>query len=309
MVKRAVTAGAAFALAAALGAASACRKAEAPKPAAAAAGAEKPYPLKGVVVSVDAAAAKVIVRHEEVPGYMDAMTMPFNVAEPKMLAELHPGDEIEAKLVVGDKASRLEGIVVSRRGTVTSTQTIPEQGPYGKPGDAAPRTELVGQDGKALSLADFKGKAVALTFIFTRCPLPEFCPRMNAQFAAMETLLAKEPDLYGKTQLLSVSFDPAHDTPDVLKEYRERFLKGIKGVAPGHWKFATGTPDRVKEFATFFGLTYLKSGEQFVHSLATAVITPDWRVISLRRGNDWEPPEVIEDHRKAAAGEAPKAAR
>jgi protein SCO1/2 len=292
-------------LAAGLAAALGCAKSEAPKPAPPAA--EKPYPLKGVVVSVDAGAGRVIVRHEEVRGYMDAMTMPFNVAEPKMLAELKPGDEIEAKLVVGEKSSRLEGIVVSRRGNSTSTQTIPEQGPYGKPGDAAPATVLTGQDGKPLSLADFKGKAVALTFIFTRCPLPEFCPRMNAQFAEMETLLAKEPALYAKTQLLSVSFDPEHDTPQVLREYRERFLKGVKGVAPAHWKFATGTSDRIKEFTGFFGLTYLKSGEQFVHSLATAVIGPDGKVFSVRRGNDWEPPAVIEDLRKAAAGEAPKA--
>jgi protein SCO1/2 len=283
-------------LAAALG----CGRAEAPK-AAAPGAAEKPYPLKGVVVSVDAGASKVIVRHQEIPGYMDAMTMPFNVAEPKMLAELRPGDEIEAKLVVGEKSSRLEGIVVSRHGTAVATQVIPEQGPYGKPGDPAPVTVLIGQDGKAISLADFKGKAVALTFIFTRCPLPDFCPRMNAQFAEMETLLAKEPALYAKTQLLSVSFDPEHDTPQVLREYRERFLKGVKGVAPAHWKFATGTPDHIKEFATFFGLTYLKSGDQFVHSLATAVVGPDGKVLSIRRGNDWEVPEVIEDLRKAAA--------
>ena len=289
-----------IALALGFAAALGCGRGEAPK-AAAPGAAEKPYPLKGVVVSVDAGASKVIVRHQEIPGYMDAMTMPFNVAESKILAELRPGDEIEAKLVVGEKSSRLEGIVVSRHGTAVATQVIPEQGPYGKPGDPAPVTVLIGQDGKAISLADFKGKAVALTFIFTRCPLPDFCPRMNAQFAEMETLLAKEPALYAKTQLLSVSFDPEHDTPQVLREYRERFLKGVKGVAPAHWKFATGTPDHIKEFATFFGLTYLKSGDQFVHSLATAVVGPDGKVLSIRRGNDWEVPEVIEDLRKAAA--------
>ena len=288
----------------ALGASLGCGK---PEPARPAAPAEKPYPLKGVVVSVDSAAGNVIVRHEEIPGYMDAMTMPFKVADEKMLAELRSGDTIEAKLVVGEKASRLEGIVVSRRGTAANVQTIPEQGPYGKPGDAAPATALIGQDGKPLSLADFKGKAVALTFIFTRCPLPEFCPRMNAQFAEIEASLAKEPALYSKTQLLSVSFDPEHDAPQVLRDYRERFLKGVKGVAPAHWKFATGTPEHIKEFATFFGLTYLKSGEQFVHSLATAVLTPGGRVFSIRRGNDWEPPAVIEDLRRAAAGEPPKA--
>lgn len=292
---------AALAVAAALG----CGRAEAPKRAPAAA--EKPYPLKGVVVSVDSGAGSVVVRHEEIRGYMDAMTMPFKVAEPGMLAELKPGDEIEAKLVVGEKASRLEGIVVSRHGAAPGVQTIPEPGPYGKPGDAAPATVLLGQDGKPLSLADFRGKAVALTFIFTRCPLPEFCPRMNAQFAEIEAALAKDPALYAKTQLLSVSFDPEHDTPEVLLEYRERFMKGVKGVAPGHWKFATGTVPNIKAFTGFFGLTYLKSGEQFVHSLATAVVTPDGKIFSIRRGNDWEAPAVVEDLRKAAAGESPKA--
>ncbi len=296
MVRRA----AALLAAALVGSVLGCAKTKIP-----AAGEGKPYPLKGVVVSVDAAAGKVIVRHEEIPGYMDAMTMPFSVAEKGMLGELKPGDEIEAKLVVGEKSSHLEGIVVSRRAAAAAQVTIPEQGPYGRPGDRAPATVLVGQDGKPLSLADFRGKAVALTFIFTRCPLPEFCPRMNAQFAGIEASLAAEPALYAKTQLLSVSFDPEHDSPEVLKEYRERFLRGVKGVAPGHWKFATGTMERIKEFATFFGLTYLKSGDQFVHSLATAVITPDGRVFSIRRGNDWEPPEVIADLRKAAAGEAP----
>lgn len=290
----------AFALAAALGVALGCGRSEAPK---AAATAEKPYPLKGVVVSVDSAAGQVIVRHEAIPGYMDAMTMPFKVAETRMLDEIKPGDTIEARLVVGEKASRLEGIVVSRHGEAPNVQTIPEQGPYGEPGDPAPGTELVGQDGKPLTLADYRGKAVALTFIFTRCPLPDFCPRMNAQFAEMEAALAKEPALYAKTQLLTVSFDPEHDTPQVLREYRERFLKG---VAPAHWKFATGTPENIKAITTFFGVTVLKTGEQFVHSLATAVLTPDGRVFSIRRGNDWEPPAVIDDLRKAAAGEAPK---
>jgi protein SCO1 len=291
-----------LAFAAALG----CGRSDSPK---AGSAVEKPYPLKGVVVSVDSAAGKVVVRHEEIPGYMDAMTMPFNVAETKMLAELRSGDEIEAKLVVGEKASRLEGIVVSRHGTATAVQTIPEQGPYGKPGDAAPATVLIGEDGKPIVLTNFRGKAVALTFIFTRCPLPDFCPRMNAQFAEMEASLAKDPALYGKTQLLSVSFDPEHDTPQVLKEYRDRFLKGVKGVARAHWSFATGTHDHIQEFATFFGLTYLKSGDQFVHSLATAVIAPDGKVVSIRRGNDWEPPAVIEDLQKAVAAGAAAAAR
>jgi protein SCO1 len=279
-------------------AAVACRKPEATK--VQRAGVEKPYPFKGIVVSVDRAREKVTVKHEAVPGYMDAMTMPFAVAEPKILEDLKPGDVIEAKLLVGDRSSRLEGIVISRPPGTTSVETIPAPGNYGKPGDAAPATTLVDQEGKGFSLRDFKGRAVAVTFIFTRCPLPEFCPRMNLNFSEVERLLAADPKLYGATQLLSVSFDPAHDTPAVLKAFRDPFLKGVPGVVPGHWRFATGTLDEIKEFAGFFGLTYLKTGDQFVHSLATAVIAPDGRLFSIRRGNDWEAKELVENLKKAA---------
>lgn len=283
----------------------ACRKSEPPK---SAPGLEKPYALKGVVVSVDRAGGKVTVKHERVPGYMDAMTMPFAVSEPKLLGDLRPGDTIEARLLVGERSSRLEGIVVSRPPGTPSVGTIPASGSYGKPGDAAPATILVDQEGKAFSLADFKGKAVGVTFIFTLCPLPDFCPRMNLNFSEVERRLAADPKLYGATQLLSVSFDPEHDTPAVLKSFRDPFLKGAPGVAPGHWRFATGTLERIKEFAGFFSLTYLKMGDQFVHSLATAVVSPDGKLLSLRRGNDWEAKDLVEDLKRAAAGEKPRRA-
>ena len=286
----------------ALLASAACRKPAAPR----ATGLEKPYALKGVVVSVDRAGGRVTVKHEAVPGYMDAMTMPFAVAETKILDDLKPGDVVEAKLLVGDRSSHLEGIVVSRPPGTPVLETIPAQGPYGKPGDAAPVTLLVDQEGKGFSLADLKGETVGVTFIFTRCPLPDFCPRMNLNFSEVERLLAADPKLYGKTRLLSVSFDPAYDTPAVLKAFRDPFLRGVPGVVPGHWRFATGTLEHIKEFAGFFGLTYLKTGEQFVHSLATAVIAPDGTLFSIRRGNDWEAKELVDDLRKAAAGERPK---
>lgn len=276
------------------------------QPAATSSGSEKPYPLKGIVVSVDRAGGKVTLKHEAVPGYMDAMTMPFAVGETKILDDLKPGDTIEAKLLVGDRSSHLEGIVVSRPPGTTAEVTIPTSGPYGKPGDAAPVTTLVDQEGKSFSLADLKGEAVGVTFVFTRCPLPDFCPRMNLNFAEVERLLAADAKLYAKTRLLSVSFDPAYDTPPVLKAFRDPFLKGATGVVPGHWRFATGTLEHIKEFAGFFGLTYLKTGEQFVHSLATAVIAPDGKLFSIRRGNDWEAKELVEDLRKAAAGEKAK---
>jgi len=259
-------------------------------------------------VSVDRAGGTVTVRHEAIPGYMEAMTMPFAVSEPGIFEEVRPGDTLEAKLLVGERGSRLEGVVVSRPPRTPSVETIPAPGNYGKPGDEAPATALVDQEGKAFSLADFRGKAVAVTFIFTRCPLPDFCPRMNLNFSEVERRLAADPKLYGKTQLLSVSFDPEHDTPAVLKAFREPFLRGAPGVVPGHWRFATGTLERIREFAGFFGLTYLRTGNQFVHSLATAVISTDGKLLSLRRGNDWEPKDLVEDLSRAAAGDGPRAA-
>ena len=286
----------------ALLASAACRKPAPPR----ATGLEKPYALKGVVVSVDRAGGRVTVKHEAVPGYMDAMTMPFAVSETKILNDLKPGDIVEAKLLVGERSSHLEGIVVSRPPGTPVLETIPAQGPYGKPGDAAPVTALVDQEGKGFSLADLKGETVGVTFIFTRCPLPDFCPRMNLNFSEVERLLAADPKLYGKTRLLSVSFDPAYDTPAVLKAFRDPFLRGVPGVVPGHWRFATGTLEHIKEFAGFFGLTYLKTGEQFVHSLATAVIAPDGTLFSIRRGNDWEAKELVDDLRRAPTGERPK---
>jgi len=291
--------------------AAACRKPAEPADAAGFtdAGLERPYPLKGVVVSVDRAGGTVTLKHEAVPGYMDAMTMPFVVAEKKILDDLRVGDTVEARLLVGHGSSHLEGIVVSRPPGATAEVTIPTSAPHGKPGDAAPVTTLVDQEGKAFSLADLKGETVAVTFIFTRCPLPDFCPRMNLNFSEVERLLAADPKLYRRTRLLSVSFDPAYDTPAVLKAFRDPFLKGVPGVAPGHWRFATGTLEHVKEFAGFFGLTYLKTGEQFVHSLATAVIASDGKLFSMRRGNDWEAKELVEDLRKAAAGEKPNGSR
>ena len=292
----------------ALGGAVACRKPEEPASPAtttASTGLEKPYPLKGVIVSVDRAGGKVTVKHEAVPGYMEAMTMPFAVTEAKMLEYLQPGDTIEAKLLVGEKSSHLEGIVVSRPPGTPAAETIVPAPSYGKPGDAAPVTALVDQEGKPFSLADLRGQTIAVTFIFTRCPLPDFCPRMNLNFSEVERLLALDKKLYGRTELLSVSFDPEHDTPEVLKAFRDPFLKGAPGVTPGHWRFATGTLEHIKEFAGFFGLTYLKTGEQFVHSLATAVISPDGKLYSMRRGNDWEAKDLIDDLRKAAAGGKP----
>ena len=163
------------------------------------------------------------------------------------------------------------------------------------------------QEGKAFSLADLKGEAVGVTFIFTRCPLPDFCPRMNLNFSEVERLLAADPKLYGATQLLSVSFDPAYDTPAVLKAFRDPFLKGVPGVVPGHWRFATGTLEHIKEFAGFFGLTYLKTRRAVRPQPRDRGHRAGREALSrLRRGNDWEAKDLVEDLHEAAAGDKSK---
>jgi protein SCO1/2 len=148
---------------------------------------------------------------------------------------------------------------------------------------------LVDQDGAPLPLSDLRGTAVALTFIFTRCPLPDYCPRMSHHFAELEKRLAAEPALHAATNLLSVSFDTEHDTPEVLTAYARRYAE----PPFRHWRFATGDPDEVRRLADFSGLDYQKDGESFVHNLRTVVIDPQGRVAEVLRGNDWQPEDLL----------------
>jgi protein SCO1/2 len=258
---------------------------------------EKRYDLKGKVVAVDKADRTATISHGDIAGYMPAMTMPFKIKNDADLEMLAPGDEVTGTLVIDDISSWVE-ISTITEGSVPLSPTAGVPGEP-KPGDEVPDFALTNQDGKRIHLAQYHGQALALTFIYTRCPQPDQCNLMSNNFAAIDRELQKQPELYQKTHLLSVSFDPDYDTPRVLRSYGASHTERYSDESFHHWEFTTGSADEVKGIAQFFGMRYYHDTEsgadQVIHSLRTAVISPEGKLVKLYRGNEWKPEEVIAD--------------
>ncbi|HKZ33008.1 MAG TPA: SCO family protein [Vicinamibacteria bacterium] len=261
----------------------------------------KRYPIKGRIVEVDTASRSVTLAHEDIPGFMPAMTMPFVVLEKDaaLLQQMAPGDSLQAVLVVKDSRYWLEELVLVKAAVPLSgqVQAAPPRQP--QPGDAVPDVALVDQDGRALHLADYHGRALALTFVFTRCPMPDFCPFLMAGFARVHEALVAEPRLARETALLTVSFDVQHDTPAVLRGYGLPFQKTKPPFS--HWRLASGRLDEVRRLGAALGLDFREEDRSFTHNLRTAVIGKDGRLRRLLRGNDWKPEELLAEL-EAAAG-------
>ncbi|HEY8184884.1 MAG TPA: SCO family protein [Pyrinomonadaceae bacterium] len=264
---------------------------------------EKRYDLKGTVVAVEKDKHQITVAHEDIKDYMTGMTMPFAVSEESDWVfesphEVAPGDQITATLIVDGVKSWLEDIVITRESSDTGFATSGE-GTEPKPGDEVPDYRLVNQDGKPIRLHDYKGKALVLTFIYTRCQDPGQCTLMSSNFATIDRELQKQPELYQKTHLLSVSFDPEYDTPKVLRSYGAAYTGKYSDEKFEHWEFASGSADEVKGIAQYFGMRYYqdssKGTEQVIHSLRTAVIGPDGKIVKVYRGNEWKVDEILKE--------------
>jgi protein SCO1/2 len=261
---------------------------------------EKPgkrYEVRGRVVAVDKAHKQVTLSHEEIKDYMDAMTMPFTVKDAWPLDVAKPGDELKAVLVVTEDSHWLEEVVVVQGGGSRKDAPKIEGSQVPQPGDAIPNFRLINQDGKPISFTKYRGKALLLTFIYTRCPVPEYCTLMSNNFAAIEQELQKDAALYKSTHLLSISFDPEYDTPKVLRSYGAAHTGRFDQETFEHWEFATGNAKEVKRIAQFFGLTYVPEKDEIVHSLQTALIAPDGKLFKLYSGNEWKPLDVLQDIR------------
>ncbi len=258
---------------------------------------EKRYDLKGKVVAVNKSERTATIAHEDIKGYMPAMTMPFKIKNDADLEMLKPGDQVTGALVVDDVSSWVE-ITAIVEGPVTDLQTVDVPGEP-RPGTDVPDFGLVNQDGKRIHLAQYRGQALALTFIYTRCPMPDQCTLMSNNFAAIDQELQKQPDVYAKTHLLTISFDPEYDSPKVLRSYGASHTGRYTDETFRHWEFAGGSADEVKGIAQYFGLRYFhdtESGQdQVIHSLRTAVIGPDGKLFKLYRGNEWKPAEIAGD--------------
>jgi len=258
----------------------------------------KRYDLEGKVVAVEKDKKLVTVAHEEVKNLMPAMTMEFSVPSAWVYeVPLVPGDHITATLVVDGLKHWLEDVVITKQ-PPDSAGGSPTTRVEAQPGEAVPDHQLVNQDGKTIRLKDYRGKAFLLTFIFTRCQMPDQCTLMSNNFAAIDRELQKQPDLRARTHLLSISFDPEYDTPKVLRSYGAAYTGKYSDETFAHWEFASGSADELKGLAEFFGLTYTKGAsgqDQIVHSLRTALIGPDGKIVKVYRGNEWKPDEVLQE--------------
>ena len=256
----------------------------------------KVYKLRGKVVSTDAAKGEVTLNHEAIPGFMDAMTMPYKLKDASILGELHPGDVITADVLVSQDPNAdmlLDHIVVVAQSKPDYKPAVFYHVPA--PGDAVPDFKLRNQDGHAIHLSQFKGQGLVITFIYTRCPSPEFCPRVTRKFAALEKLLAAKPALSG-SHLLSVSFDPDHDTPERLRAYGATYIGSSAKNAFAHWDFAVPEKPVLTEMAKFFDLGITSNADSTItHTLSTTVIGPNGRVVHFYPGNDWTVYDLMTD--------------
>lgn len=275
------------------GALQGCRK----EPATANPGESATYQLKGIVVSSDSAKGVVEIDSEAIPGLMGAMVMPYKLAQPGIASELHPGDHLNARLRISGSTGVIDQINVT-------AQAKPDYKPsktYNVPvaGQAVPDFKFLNQSGKTITIDQFRGKALLVTFIYTRCPLPDYCIRMSRNFATIQQQLAADPKLYNKAHLLSISFDPGYDTPKVLRSYGSGYA-GSAGFS--HWDFAVPPAVELDAVDEFFDVGVSPgSNNTLTHSLSTAVIAPDGKIFRWYPNNDWIPSAVVDDVKQALA--------
>ena len=266
---------------------------------------EKTFALRGKIVATDEAGGTITVDGGAVPGFMDAMTMPYKVAAPETISEMHAGDLITATIVVDGKANgayetTLDHVVVVGEARVNVVPKVQYHVPAA--GDAIPDFHLLDQSGKVVHLQQFKGKVLLMTFIYTRCPLADFCPRMSENFAEIDRALSADPKAYKKTHLLSVSFDPAYDTPAVLRSYGGAHTGRFTEEQFQHWEFAAPSVADLPKVEQYFDVGVTGAGDPMtlMHSLSTILIGEDGKVIAWYPSKDWKVPELVGEMERAA---------
>jgi protein SCO1/2 len=219
-----------------------------------------------------------------------AMTMPFKVKRKELLASLEVGDTIRAVLAVSRTESWLEAITVAGKGEPPDAKLAEGTllARIFRTGEPLPDDPLINQDRQTIRFSDFRGKAVALTFIYTRCPLPDFCIRMSNHFAKLQQLLMRGKPFDGRWHLITISFDPKFDSPKVLKEYGKSY-----GADFASWDFAAADERTVNSLADGFGLTLADDGGLISHNLRTALLDREGRLVRVINGNEWTPEEVF----------------
>jgi protein SCO1/2 len=250
------------------------------------------YTLKGRVLSVSPEEGQVLIHHEDIPGFMKAMAMPFQPADESILGLLHPGDRVEGILHVEkqDGAVRdyqLRDLKVTKPAPPKTLSVdvskgkvqFRQQPPRLEVGQEVPEFAMTGQDGRPIKLSDLRGKVVVLTFIYTRCPMPDFCPLMDRKFSELAQHLSAFPKRAKDIRLLSVSFDPENDTPEVLRKHA-----AMRGAAPPLWSYAVASHEELARVAPPLGLSFAPDGKEIAHNLCTAIIDPRGKLARLEVG-------------------------
>jgi len=264
--------------------------------------ATKRYPFTGRIISIDPQAESANIDGDLIQGFMEPMVMTYKIKPASMLRQLSPGDSISAEVVVVDHDPRdenadsdywLENVKVTRH-SAQPPAASPKAFHMPSPGEEVPDFGFTDQDGKRASLKQFRGKTLMITFIYTRCPFPDFCPRMSSNFSEIYKQLGSNPSL-ANTQLLSVSFDPEHDTPKVLRDYGFSVAHTHDAALFRRWEFAVPKTSDLPKVADFFALTVKPEGGLITHNLSTAVIGPDGKIVKWYHGGDWQGSDLIKD--------------
>jgi protein SCO1/2 len=256
------------------------------------------YELRGQVLAVDSTRQEITIKHEDIAGFMPAMTMPFKVKDRKLLEGTAPGDLVRATLVVEANNAYLSKIDRTGRAPLTDTPPSHPAMETLNRGDAVPEAALVDQDGKPRRLSEWRGRVLGVTFTYTRCPLPNFCPLMDRNFAEVQRTIAADPALRDKVRLMTVSFDPDFDRPPVLSAHARR-----AGADPALWTFVTGDHANIDRLTERFGVSVFHEGDapgDVVHNLRTAVVDAEGRLVEVFNGNDWKPADLSAALRTAA---------
>jgi len=256
----------------------------------------KQYELTGQILVVYEDRQELAIKHDDIPGYMPGMTMTFPVATKSLMAGRTQGELVKATLEVSGLVGKLVAI------THVGTAPVPDDTNTGamtagllQVGDEIPDAALIDQNDRRRSLSEWKGTPLLITFIYTRCPLPNFCPAMNRNFAAIQRGLAADTALTGRLKLVSVSFDPEHDTPAVLAEFAAKH-----DTDPAVWTWLTGDRVTTDRLAARFGVSVIRpeaTPTEVIHNLRTVLIGADSRITHIYSGSDWTPSTVLTDLR------------
>jgi len=261
--------------------------------------------MTGRIISINPQDQSALVDGDLIPGFMDPMAMPYKVKPASLLNQLKPGDSISAELVnveSGDDNSRpdywIENVKVTGHAD-TPPAAAANALHMPTPGEDVPDFGFTNQSGQHISIKQYRGKVLLVTFIYTRCPFPEFCPRMSSNFAEIYKELPTNPAL-ANMQLLSISFDPEHDTPKILRNYAFSIAHTHELALFNRWEFAAPRSEDLPKIADFFALTVKPEGGLITHNLSTAVITPDGKIAKWYHGGDWQVSDLIRDATAAA---------